>query len=372
MIKASFVPGADRGVSSQFWSDWRWQLSHAIRTAEELEHWIKPTVAELRAVESVKGRYRWQITPYYASLMDRTDPTCPVRQQAVPSLKELEISSKDSVDPVGDQKYRVTNRLIHKYPDRVALLVTELCPVYCRHCTRKYHTTDLNGSYFERGEQVPFDEDIEYIRSDKRIRDVLLTGGDPLMYSDRRLRSLISSIRQIPHVGVIRLGTRFPVLLPQRITEEFCDLLAEFHPIWVNTHFNHPKELTSEAVAACSRLQSRGIPVQNQSVLLKGINDRTEILDELFSELIKARIRPYYLYHCDDVAGVSHFRTSLRRGRQLMDELYGRVAGFALPRYVVTTLGGKIPAERECLSEDAGGFAARSYTGDVLRLKDEL
>ncbi|MHB8620814.1 MAG: KamA family radical SAM protein, partial [Chloroflexota bacterium] len=324
-------------------------MQHRIETVTQLRQWIDVTPEEEAAIAACAGRYRWSITPYYASLMDRADPACPVRQQAVPSLAELRPGPNSSPDPLHDRGYRRTNRVVHRYPDRVLMLVTELCPVYCRHCTRKYHTTDLTGSYFGTGESASWDEDFDYIASHPEIRDVLLSGGDPLTYSDARLEQIISRLHAIPHVEIIRIGSRYPVLLPMRITAELCEMLDRYHPIWLNTHFNHPKEVTIEAAEACDRLLRHGIVVQNQTVLLKGINDDARTMLELNRRLLQIRVRPYRLYHCDNVTGVSHFATSLQVGRDIMKALIGPFTGFGAPQYILDTPLGKIPLWEEQL-----------------------
>jgi lysine 2,3-aminomutase len=349
-------------------------MAHRITTLERLREWINVTPEEEEAIQRCEGRYRWSITQHYASLMDRDDPRCPVRQQAVPSLKELERAPTASIDPVGDMAYRRSNRVIHKYPDRVVLLVTAVCPVYCRHCTRKYHTTERGGTYFEEREAISFEQDFQYIADHPEIRDVLLTGGDPLVYQDDKLAYILGRLRAIKHVEIIRIGSRFPVLMPARVTPELCRLLEAHHPVWLNTHFNHPKEISPESAAACDRLLRHGVPVQNQSVLLKGINDDVGTMRTLLRELLKIRVRPYYLYHCDDVVGVSHFVTSLEEGRKIMDSLVGFTTGFSVPQYVLTTTLGKIGAGRQVLERDENGDvwvenyqAKRKNLGPILR-----
>lgn len=302
--------------------------------------------------------------------MDKDDPNCPIRLQAVPNKNEfLPFPGSDS-DPVGDTVYRKTNRVVHKYPDRVILLVTDVCAVYCRHCTRKYHTTDIEGTYFETSAAASWEIDFDYIASHPEIRDVLLTGGDPLTLSDEKLELIVSRLRKIPHVEIIRIGSRYPVLLPQRITPELCALLEKYHPIWFNTHFNHPKEITPESAEACDRLLRHGIPVQNQTVLLKGINDDLETMRRLLKGLLKIRVRPYYLYHCDNVTGVSHFMTSVEKGREIMRGLLGHMTGFAVPQYIVTTKLGKIPLWEEQFHQDENGYWLENYKGETMRIDE--
>lgn len=343
-------------------------MANRINSVEKLEEWVNVTEAERQAIALTKRTYKFSVTPYYASLMDPEDPSCPIRQQAIPSAEELREYPGADVDPVGDTIYRKTNRVVHKYPDRVVLLVTETCPVYCRHCTRKFHTTSTEGTYFGDREAMSFEEDFSYIAETPAIRDVLLTGGDPLVYNERKLEYIISNLRKIPHVEIIRIGSRFPVLLPQRITTELCQMLEQHHPVWLNTHFNHPKEITPEAAAACDRLLRHGIPVQNQSVLLKGINDDVDTMRELLTGLLKIRVRPYYLYHCDNVVGVSHFATSLETGKAITEQLHGHITGFSVPNYIITTKLGKIPITKQYVTSEGDGYVLEGYQGGTMGL----
>ena len=361
------IPGRPT-VAPEQWNDWRWQMRNRIRTVDALRDWIDVSDEEAATIERTEAQYRWTITPYYASLMDPVDRACPIRRQAVPSAAELEPRDTDDVDPLGDTHYRRTNRVIHKYPDRIVLLVTAVCPTYCRHCTRKFHTTNRDGTYFEGAEAQSFEEDFAYIRAHPEIRDVLLTGGDPLTYPDRRLEQILAALREIPHVEIIRFGTRFPVLLPQRITDDFCDMVARYHPVWLNTHFNHPRELSPEAAAACDRLLRRGVPIGNQAVLLKGVNDDETTMRDLMTGLLRIRVRPYYLFHCDNVTGVSHFATTLERGREIIDSMHGHLTGFAVPHYSVTTFVGKVPLERERVREDGAGHLVEGFDGRTQHL----
>jgi lysine 2,3-aminomutase len=356
--------------SAAQWSDWKWQMANSIRKLNSLKEWINVTEEEDCAIQNTEKKYKWRITPYYAALMDKDDPCCPVRLQAVPHLDEMIEDITTEVDPVGDMFYRKTNRVIHKYPNRIVLLVTEMCPVYCRHCTRKFHTAAHDGSYFESGEGLNYEKDFQYIADHPEIKDVLLTGGDPLSYSDTKIEYILNELRQIRHVEVIRFGSRFPVFLPQRITDQFCDMLAKYQPIWFSTHFNHSKEITIEAIAACDKLLARGIPVQNQTVLLKGINDDIKTMRELMSNLIKNRIRPYYIYHCDQVTGVAHFKTSIAKGREIMQNLWGHISGFSVPRYIITTKIGKISLEDAQFHSVPGGILLKNYQGEEIFLPE--
>jgi lysine 2,3-aminomutase len=351
-------------VLHENWADWGWHLRNAIRSVRALEEWIDVAPEERRGISLTEARYRWQITPYYASLMDLSNPCCPIRLQAIPSAAEMETIAGSSMDPVDELAHRKTNRVTHKYPDRVILNLTRVCPVYCRHCTRKYHTTDREGSYFAGHESDSLEPDLAYIASDSRIRDVLVTGGDPLSYPDERLDRLLSALREIPHVEIIRIGTRFPVLLPQRITPSLCEVLARYHPIWLTTHFNHPREVTPEAASACDLLSRHGIPVQNQTVLLKGVNDDPDTMMALVHALLKIRVRPYYLYHCDRQTGVSHFETSIETGHAIMNRLWGWTTGFAIPRYIITSPVGKVSLEEPQIRDLGDELVLRGWAGN--------
>jgi lysine 2,3-aminomutase len=346
-------------------------MRHRITRVDQLRQRIQVTPDEDKAIAESAGKYRWSITPYYASLMDPEDPKCPIRQQAVPSLGEFLEHAGADVDPVGDMFYRKTNRVIHKYPDRVIVLVTESCPVYCRHCTRKFHTTDVDGTYFRDSEGVSWEDDFRYIAEHPEIRDVLLTGGDPLSYRDGKLENIISRLRDIPSVEIIRIGSRFPVLLPQRITDELCEMLSRYHPVWINTHFNHPKEISPESAAAVDRMLRHGIPVGNQTVLLKGINDDVATMRKLMTELLRIRVRPYYIYHCDNVIGVSQFMTTIEKGWEIMEGLQGHITGFGVPQYVLTTRIGKIPMTKPYYQETGDGLLLRNYRGQQMLVDDE-
>ncbi|WP_405835514.1 arginine 2,3-aminomutase [Streptomyces platensis] len=359
-------------VPEDQWNDWRWHMRKRINTVEKAQKWIRTTPAEEKAIAESAGKYRWSLTPYYASLMDPDDPLCPVRQQAVPSLGELMEYHGTDVDPVGDMFFRKTNRVVHKYPDRVIMLITEACPVYCRHCTRKFHTTDVDGTYFEKNEGEDFTADLQYIADHPEIRDVLLTGGDPLSYMDGKLEEIISGLRAIPSVEIIRIGSRFPVLLPQRITTELCEMLARYHPVWLNTHFNHPKEITPESEQAIDRLLRHGIPVGNQTVLLRGVNDEVDTMRKLMTELLRIRVRPYYLYHCDNVTGVAHFMTSVEKGWEIMEGLQGHITGFGVPQYVLTTRLGKIPMSKPSYEQVPEGLLLRNYKGQEMVVDQDV
>ncbi len=350
----------------EMWNSYEFQIRNSITTVDGLAQWINLSDSECEAIQALKDIYKFRISPYYASLMHKTDLRCPLRLQAIPSQKESLKFEGSSVDPVGDRQNLKTARVIHKYPNRVAFLVSDICPVYCRHCTRKYHTTSRDGTYFGPEVDHSMDRDLEYIRSHTEIDDVLLTGGDPLSLGDAKLEFLISRLRSIPHINIIRIGSRFPVVLPQRITPKLLLILSTYGPIWVNTQFNHPSEITQESAAAVESLIRHGIPVQNQSVLLKGINDSLDVMRALIKQLVKIKVRPYYLYHCDNIVGVSHFRTSIGLGTEIMEGLTGFETGFSVPQYVVATRLGKIPITPiyfQCTDE--GKTIIRNYKKEI-------
>ncbi len=351
--------------NSPEWRDWKWQLRNRIRTAEDLSTWINLTDDERAAIEATKAYFRWQITPYYASLMDRDDPNCPIRRQVVPKMDEMsdDIGIED-LDPLEELAHSPVKNLVHNYNDRVAFCVAAECAVYCRYCLRKRMVGD--GEYAMNKTEIQ--QGIDYIASHPEINDVLLTGGDPLILNDSNLEWILSRLRAIPHVGIIRIGTRFPVLNPFRITPEFTDMIAKYHPIWVNTHYNHPKELTPDAAEACDRITRAGSPLGNQTVLLKGINNDVDTLKTLFSSLVKMRVRPYYLYQAQLIGGTKHFRTTIEEGMGLMNGLRGQLSGFAIPLYVLDTPHGKVPLTPSGFVErDGDHVVVKAYGGETWR-----
>src|SRR5215813_9946788 len=318
------------------WRDWRWQMRNCIRTAKALEELIPLTPAELSGLERTAPLFRLGVTPYYLSLADPNHPFCPVRMQAIPVADEARARPGELVDPLGEDSRRPVAAIIHKYPDRVLLLALDSCPVYCRHCTRRRIT---------RGGEVELSRSelrsaIEYIQSHPEIRDVLVSGGDPLLLSDARLEELLASIAEIPHVEMIRIGTRIPVCLPMRIDDGLAGLLRRFAPLYVVTHFNHPKEITAEARAACELLVDHGVPVENQMVLMRRINSSVRIITELVHGCLKMRVRPYYLHQMDLAQGLEHFRTPIAKGIEIIEGLRGHTSGLAVPHLAVDLPGG--------------------------------
>ena len=358
-----------KDVPSEDWNDWRWQMRNDIRDVETLSKVVTLTDKERDEVEKVLKVFRMAITPYYASLIDQGNPVCPVRLQAVPRLPETFEDASDQDDPLHEDIDSPVPGLTHRYPDRALLLVTNLCSMNCRHCTRRR----LVG--FEDGHMPDADIDkaIAYIRDTPEIRDVIISGGDPLVLSDERLESIISRIRDIPHVEIIRLGTRTPVVMPMRITDGLVAMLKKYHPIYVNTHFNHPKEITAEAKEACRKLADAGIALGNQSVLLRDVNDCPMLMKKLVQKLLTIRVKPYYIYQCDLSRGIGHFRTTVSKGIEIIESLRGHTSGLAVPTFVVDAPGGggKIPVMPSYLiTSNENRVILRNYEG-VITTYDE-
>lgn len=353
-----------QNVSEEQWNDWHWQLKNRITSPEDLKKVINLSAEEADGVQYCLQFLRMAITPYYATLMDPNKPNCPIRKQAVPTIHETVKSAFDLHDPLHEEVDSPVPGITHRYPDRALLLVTDQCSMYCRHCTRRRmagkNDQCLPSSLVERA--------INYIRTTPVIRDVLISGGDPLCLPDHFLEDILRKLRAIPHVEVIRIGTRTPVVLPQRITGKLVTMLSKYHPLWLNTHFNHPREITPESAAACARLANAGIPLGNQSVLLKGVNDCPNIMKKLVQSLVKIRVRPYYLYQCDLSEGIEHFRTSVARGMEIIELLRGHTSGFAVPTYVIDAPGGggKIPVNPQYLiSQSQDKVILRNYEGII-------
>ncbi len=341
-------------------NDWHWQVNNRIQTIGELENYISLTDKERDGIVSASRRFKWSITPYYATLMDKEDPFCPIRRQALPDSEEL-YDNLGMPDPLEEGKHQPVELVIRVYPDRVAFCVGNRCPVYCRHCLRKETMVGLEDANLP---DTKIQKGIDYIRDHEEIRDVLLTGGDPLLMDNEKLERLLGKVRAIPHVEVIRIGSRSPCTLPQRITPELCTILEKHHPIYLNTQFNHPAEITPEAERACAMLAGAGIPLGNQSVLLKGINDDSGVMKKLCLELMRIRVRPYYLYQCQVLTGTKHFRTTIERGREIMAELQGYISGLAVPKYLLDTPYGKIPLSPNYVKGRKGEhFVLRSWDG---------
>jgi lysine 2,3-aminomutase len=363
------IPPLWRGVSEKEWSDWRWQLRHRITTFEQLKGIIDLTFEEIEGIKHSKGRLALAVTPYFASLMDPINPNCPIRRQAIPRIEEIHLSKNEMVDPLGEDKHSPVPGLVHRYPDRVLLLVTDQCAVYCRYCTRRR----LVGSNERSITEGNFEEVLKYLKSHRKVRDVLLSGGDPLLLENERLEEMLSRLRVLPHIELLRIGTRVPVTLPQRITGGLVRMLKKYHPLMISIHFTHPKEITDQVRRACSDLADGGMPLGSQTVLLKGINDKPYIMKKLVHELLKIRVRPYYIYQCDLAMGTEHFRTSVATGIQIMEKLRGHTTGYAVPTYVVDAPGGggKIPLQPDyVVSRGRGKIVLRNYEGKVFEYSE--
>jgi len=317
------------GVGEADWRDWRWQLRHALRTEAELARLVDLTPEERAGL--ALGGLRTGVTPYYAALMDRGHPACPVRRQAVPVGAEALPAPGDLADPTGEEPHRPARGVVRKYPDRALLLVTDTCPVYCRHCTRRRITGGEEGAF----DRAAVEAGLDFIRATPEVRDVVVSGGDPLVLSDERLEPILAALRAIPHVRLVRLATRAPAVLPMRVDDALARLLRRHAPLYLVTHFNHPKELTPEAREACERLVDHGVPVENQAVLLRGLNSTARTIGDLFGTLLEWRVRPYYLHQGDLVAGTGHLRTPLEAGVAILRELRGRRSGLAIPQLAV-------------------------------------
>ncbi len=352
-----------RPARPEDWESWTWQMRQRIRDAEGLRAWLEPTEEEAEGIARLADRFHFVITPYYASLMDPEDPACPIRRQVVPRTAELD-DPAGLADPLDEVAHSPVKNVIRVYPDRIAFCVNNECALYCRYCLRKRMVGEPEWAMKKK----ELGEALDWIRRTPEIRDVLLTGGDPLVYSDDRLEWLLKELRGIPHVEVVRLGTRLPVTLPFRVTEALCRMLERFHPIWVNTHFNHPKELTPEAARACDRLTRAGIPVGNQSVLLRGVNDDVATMKALCEGLVRLRVRPYYCYQAQLLEGTAHFRVPIERGVEIFRQLRGRTSGFAIPQYVLDTPYGKVPLAHPYLrGREGDDVIVESYDGRLWR-----
>jgi lysine 2,3-aminomutase len=353
-------------VSETDWNDWRWQLKHRITTIEQLQKFI-PTLTpeELAGARLANHKLALGITPYFFNLIDPADENCPVRRQVVPRLEETHTASWEMSDPCGEDAHSPVPGLVHRYPDRVLFLVTDRCASYCRYCTRSRLVSNASGYDFH----PEYDKQIAYIAAHPEIRDVLLSGGDPLLLSDEKLENLLSRLRAIPHVEFLRIGTRIPIFLPQRITPELCAMLKQFHPLFLSVHTNHPRELTTEVRDALGRLADAGIPLGNQSVLLKHVNDDADVMKALMQKLLMCRVKPYYLYQCDLIAGSAHLRASVAKGLEIMEKLRGHTTGYAVPQYVIDAPGGggKVPINPEyVLCRNAGRVIIRNFEGKVF------
>ena len=370
LLKLKEFKSAGRGfwshISDDLWNDWRWQLKNRITTVEQLEKFLPTLTPEERAGTILANtKLAMAITPYFFNLIDPTDENCPIRRQVIPRIEETNLAPWEMSDPCGEDSHSPVPGLVHRYPDRVLFLVTDRCAAYCRYCTRSRLVSNASGYDFH----PEFERQLEYIRRTPSIRDVLLSGGDPLLLSDDKLAYLLGELRAIKHVEFIRIGSRIPIFLPQRITPAVCDVLKKFHPLFISIHSNHPRELTTEVRAAVGRLADAGIPLGNQSVLLRDVNDDPMVMKALVQKLLMCRVRPYYIYQCDLIAGSAHLRASVHRGLQIMESLRGHTTGYAVPQYVIDAPGGggKVPIMPDyVLSKNSERILIRNFEGKVF------
>ena len=353
-------------VPDKDWNDWRWQLQHRITTLPQLER-LMPTLTpeEYAGTMLANTKLALAITPYFFNLIDAGDEHCPIRWQVIPRLAETETAPWEMSDPCGEDTHSPVPGLVHRYPDRVLFLVTDRCAAYCRYCTRSRLVSNATGYDFH----PEFDRQIEYVRQHREVRDVLLSGGDPLLLSDEKLENLLSRLRAIPHVEFLRIGTRIPIFLPQRVTPELCAMLKEFHPLFISLHSNHPRELTTEAREAFGRLADAGLPLGNQSVLLRHVNDDPVVMRAQVQKLLLCRVKPYYLYQCDLISGSAHLRASVRTGLEVMESLRGHTTGYAVPQYVIDAPGGggKVPINPDYIVSRTGArVLIRNFEGKLF------
>jgi lysine 2,3-aminomutase len=357
-------------IPDEKWGDWRWQLSHRLNSIQDFEQILTLTESECQALNQ-RGLFRVDITPYFASLMDPDNPLDPIRKQILPTAGEILPFTGEMEDSLAEDAHSPVPGLVHRYPDRVLMLVTTQCASYCRYCTRSRIVGDPTQSFSSKD----FEAQLDYLRKTPQVRDVLLSGGDPLTLAPKVLERLLTALREIPHIEIIRIGSRVPVFIPQRVTDELCELLQRFHPLWLNIHVNHPNEITTELAAACDKLTRAGIPLGNQAVLLAGVNDNPHIQRKLVHDLVRIRVRPYYLYQCDLVQGAGHFRTPIGKGIEIIEALRGHTSGFAVPTFVVDAPGGggKIPlTPNYILSYSDHKVVLRNYEGYITTYEEPL
>jgi len=364
--KAFFAQVADRE-----WNDWRWQIRNRIRTLEQLERMLVLSADEREALVERGQMLPVGVTPYYMSLISRADAQQPLRRTVIPTTTEFDRAPGEADDPLGEDGHSPVPGLVHRYPDRVLLLAHDFCSTYCRYCTRSRVVGQGAIVSNEQRLQMAFD----YIRRTPTVRDVLVSGGDPLTLAEDRLDWILGNLRAIPHVEFLRIGSKVPTVLPQRITPQLCRVLRKYHPLWISLHFTHPDECTPETHAACTRLADAGIPLGSQTVLLKGINDNVETMKQLIHKLLMMRVRPYYLYQCDPISGSSHFRTSVSKGLEIIEGLRGHTTGYAVPTYVIDAPGGggKIPLQPNyVVGREGDDLLIRNYEGQTYRYPDPV
>jgi lysine 2,3-aminomutase len=351
------------------WSDYKWQLRNRVDSLTELESRLRLTDVERAGVLLAGNKLAMAITPHFFNLLDPEDPDCPIRRQVIPRIEEGWTAPEEFADPCGEDSHMPVPGLVHRYPDRVLFLVTDRCASYCRYCTRSRVVSGVGEQHLETQWEMAF----RYLEKHSEVRDVLLSGGDPLLFSDERLDKILTRLRAIPHIQFVRIGSRIPIFLPQRITPELCAMLRKHHPLFISIHTNHPRELTSEVRDALGRLADAGIPLGNQSVLLRGVNDSVEVQKALLHKLLMCRVRPYYLYQCDLINGSSHLRTPVAEGVSIIDGLRGHTTGYAIPQFVIDGPGGggKIPINPNYVVDSTPGrVTLRNYEGHIFEYPD--
>jgi lysine 2,3-aminomutase len=361
----SHAPGYWSGEDTEKWDDYKWQLRNRVNTLTDLESRIDLTDVERAGVLLAGNKLAMSITPHFFNLIDKDDPNDPIRRQIIPRMEEAWTAPEELSDPCGEDSHMPVPGLVHRYPDRVLFLVTDRCASYCRYCTRSRVVSGVGEQHLEMNWEAAF----KYLEAHTEVRDVLLSGGDPLLLTDNILDRLLTRLRSIPHIQFVRIGSRIPIFLPQRITPELCAMLRKHHPLFISIHTNHPRELTTEVRDALGRLADAGIPLGNQSVLLRGVNDSVEVQKALVHKLLMCRVRPYYLYQCDLITGSSHLRTSVAEGVAIIEGLRGHTTGYAIPQYVIDGPGGggKIPINPNYVVETSPGkITLRNYEGQIF------
>lgn len=362
---APSFPGFWPEARPEEWGDWKWQLRNRVTGLARLEELIQLTPEEKRGVLLSGGKLALAVTPHYFNLMDPRDPGCPIRRQVIPREEEGITAPEEMADPCGEDAHMPVPGLVHRYPDRVLFLVTDRCASYCRYCTRSRVVSGVG----EQSLHTEFDEAFRYLEQHSEVRDVLFSGGDPLLFSDEKLEYFLHRVRSIPHIEFLRIGSRVPIFLPQRITDEFCRMLRKYHPLWISIHANHPRELTAEVREALARLSDSGVPLGNQSVLLSGVNDSVPVMNALVRKLLQCRVRPYYLYQCDLIQGSSHLRAPVSKGIEIIEGLRGHTSGYAVPQFVIDAPGGggKVPINPDyVLHRDHEKVVVRNYEGRIF------
>lgn len=359
------APGFWPEATAAEWNDWHWQLRNRVTSLQQAEKFLRLTPAEREGLLLTAHKLAFAVTPHYFNLIEPDNPTCPIRRQVIPLPGEANIAPEEMADPCGEDSHMPVPGLVHRYPDRVLFLVTSRCASYCRYCTRSRVVSGASGQDLD----TDFDQAFAYLEKHTEVRDVLLSGGDALLLSDEKLRRILSRLRAIRHIEFLRIGSRVPIFLPQRITPEMCAMLREFHPLWMSVHVNHPRELTTEVRDALGRLADAGIPLGNQSVLLAGVNDDADTMRALIHKLLRCRVRPYYLYQCDLIRGSAHLRTGVAKGIEIIEALRGHTTGYAIPQFVIDAPGGggKVPVgPGYVLYHDKEKVVLRNYEGRVF------